>query len=57
MGMGIRNRVPVAFRKSGMATGTAPLSITVARLFGLNAGDWSLILLGLALSALLLAVA
>ncbi len=54
--MGIQKTVPVAFRKSGVATGTAPLAITVARLFGLDAGDWSMILLGLALSGLLLAL-
>jgi|HubBroStandDraft_2_1064218.scaffolds.fasta_scaffold1926885_1 hypothetical protein len=52
--MGDERTVPVVFRKSGVTTDTAPLAITVARLFGLDAGDWSMILLGLALSALLL---
>ena len=55
--MGVQKTVPVAFKKSGVATGTAPFAITVARLFGLDAGDWSMIFLGLALSALLLALA
>jgi hypothetical protein len=55
--MGIKKTAPVAFRKSGVATGTAPLAITAARFFGLDAGDWSMIFLGLALSALLLALA
>jgi hypothetical protein len=54
--MGMRRTVPVAFGKSGVATGTAPLAITVSRLFGLDTGDWSMILLGLALSGLLLAL-
>jgi hypothetical protein len=55
--MGILKTVPVAFKKSGVATGTVPFAITVARFFGLDAGDWSMILLGLALSALLIALA
>jgi hypothetical protein len=55
--MGERTTVPVAFRKSGAATDTVSVAITVARLFGLDAGDWTMILLGLALSALLLALA
>jgi hypothetical protein len=55
--MGDERTVPVVFRKSGVTTDTAPLAITVARLFGLDAGDWSMILLGLALSALLLVLA
>jgi hypothetical protein len=39
------------------STDTASIAITVTRLFGLDAGDWSMILLGLALSALLLVLA
>ena len=54
--MGMQKSVPVALGKSGLATGTTPLAITVARLFGLDTGDWSMILLGLALSGLLLAL-
>jgi hypothetical protein len=45
------------FQSVGVATDTASVAITVARLFGLDAGDWSMILLGLALSALLLVFA
>jgi hypothetical protein len=52
--MAEQKTVPVAFRKLGLATGTAPLATTVARLLGLDAGDWSMILLGLAVSALVL---
>ena len=56
MKMGEPKTVPVAFRKPEVAAGTSPLAITVARLFGLDAGDWSLILLGLALSAVVFAI-
>jgi hypothetical protein len=55
--MGKLKTVLVAFKKSGVATDTASIAITVTRLFGLDAGDWSMILLGLALSALLLVLA
>ena len=52
-----RKTVPVVFSQSGVATDAASVAITVTRLFGLDAGDWSMILLGLALSAVLLAFA
>lgn len=55
--MGEQKTMPVTFRKSESAIGTAPLAITVAQLFGLDAGDWSMIFLGLALSGLLLVLA
>jgi hypothetical protein len=54
--MGVRQTVPVAFEKSGVVTGAAPLAITAARFFGLDAGDWSMIFVGLALSGLFLAL-
>ena len=54
--MGVGQTVPVAFERSGVATGTAPFSITAARFFGLDAGDWSMIFVGLALSGLFLAL-
>jgi hypothetical protein len=56
VGMGVRQTVPVAFEESGVATGTAPFAITAARFFGLDAGDWSMIFVGLALSGLFLAL-
>jgi hypothetical protein len=55
MKMVLRETVSVAFEKSGVATGAAPLAITAARFFGLDAGDWSMIFVGLALSGFLLA--
>jgi hypothetical protein len=51
---GVRKTASIALAKSGLATGAA---ITAARLFGLDAGDWAMIFVGLALSALLFAVA
>lgn len=54
--MGEGQTVPVAFEKSRVATGAAPFAITAARFFGLDAGDWSLIFVGLAISGLLLAL-
>jgi hypothetical protein len=55
--MGEQKTVPVAFKKSGVATDTAFVAIRMARLFGLDAGDWSMILLGVALSAFILVLA
>jgi hypothetical protein len=57
MKMRERETVPVAFSQSGVATDTVSVAITGARLFGLDVGDWAMILLGLALSALLLTFA
>ena len=55
--MGKQQTMPIAFRKSGLASGTVPLGTTASRVFGLDAGDWSMILVGLALSALMLVLA
>lgn len=43
-----------AFKTQGMAAETATAVIGAGRLFGLDAGDWSMIAVGLALSAVLL---
>lgn len=53
---GLRS-VPAAFKKPAMALGAAAPSSLVAtgRLLGLDLGDWSMVLLGLILSGLLLA--
>jgi hypothetical protein len=45
-----------AFSISGLETGTAPFAITARRLFGLDVGDWSIVLLGLALVGSLLSL-
>jgi hypothetical protein len=54
--MGVRQTVPVAFEKSGVATGADPFAVSAGRLFGLDAGDWSMIFVGLALSGFFLAL-
>jgi hypothetical protein len=56
MKMGLRDAISAPFKDRRLATGAAPLAVPVARFFGLDAGDWSTILLGLALSGLLLAL-
>lgn len=55
--MKLQQVVPVAVKKSGIASGMGSFAVTApGRLFGLDAGDWSMILVGLALSAALLAL-
>jgi hypothetical protein len=49
--------MPVDFRNAAMRLRAAPLAMAATvRLFGLNAGDWSMLVLGLVLSGLLLAL-
>jgi hypothetical protein len=55
MKMGVRQTVPVAFEKSGVATGADPFAVT-GRFFGLDVGDWSMIFVGVALSGFFLAL-
>ncbi|HEY1745813.1 MAG TPA: hypothetical protein VGG11_03480 [Xanthobacteraceae bacterium] len=55
--MGVGKLVKAAINRVRVATGTAPFALTATgRLFGLDAGDWSMIFVGLALSGLLLAL-
>jgi hypothetical protein len=55
--MGVRKLVKAAVKRLLVATSTAPFGLTATgRLFGLDAGDWSMIFVGLALSGLLLAL-
>jgi hypothetical protein len=55
--MGVRKVVKTAVNRLRVATGIAPFALAApGRLFGLNAGDWSMILVGLALSGLVLAL-
>jgi hypothetical protein len=53
-----RREVTAAFKDEAMGyAGSSPLALTASsRLLGLDAGDWSMILLGLILSVLLVAV-
>ncbi len=56
--MSRRETVTAAFKDEAMGfAGAAPVAMTTSsRLLGLDAGDWSMILLGLILSVLLVAV-
>jgi hypothetical protein len=47
--------VPAAFNRSAMTLRTRPSGLMAAgRLFGLDFGDWSMVLLGFVMSGLLL---
>ena len=52
--MEVQKTIQTAFRRLGVQTGTAPFTMTAGRLFGLDFGDWSIVLLGLALLGSLL---
>jgi hypothetical protein len=53
--MRVRKFIGAAVNRLRFATGTAPFALTAtSRFFGLNAGDWSMILVGLVLSGLVL---
>jgi hypothetical protein len=50
--------VPTAFNSSATTLNVRPFGLMAAgRLLGLDAGDWSMVLLGFVLSGLLLALA
>jgi hypothetical protein len=54
--MRVSKTVSAAFKSPAMAVGPGPFPTSVAgRLFGLDAGDWSMVLLGLVISGLMLA--
>jgi len=46
----------LAAEQSGPAPAVPPVAVRPARLFGLDAGDWSMLLFGLAAVAVLLAL-
>jgi hypothetical protein len=48
--------IPIAFGRLGPEIRTAPFAMTARRLFGLDVGDWSIVLLGIALVILMLAL-
>ena len=54
--MEVQKTIATAFSRLGPKIGTAPFALTGRRLFGLDVGDWSIVLLGLALVGLLLAL-
>lgn len=51
--MGLRRAVALAFQIGRPATKAAPFTDTVVRFVGLDAGDWTMIVFGFSLSALL----
>lgn len=54
--MRAQESAPPAVKNQDIALDAAPLATAAGRLFGLDAGDWSMVLLGLLLSGLLLAL-
>jgi hypothetical protein len=54
--MAVQKTIPNVFSRLGGETGTAPFAMTGRRLFGLDVGDWSIVLLGIALISLMLAL-
>jgi hypothetical protein len=54
--MEVKKTILIAFSRSGVETKTAPFTMTGRRLFGLDVGDWAIVLLGIALGLLLVLV-
>jgi hypothetical protein len=54
--MEAQKRSLIAFSRSGPEIRTAPFAMTARRFFGLDVGDWSIVLLGIALVSLMLAL-
>jgi hypothetical protein len=52
--MEVQNTIRTAFGRLRPGTSTAPFAMTGHRLFGLDVGDWSIVLLGLAFVGLML---
>jgi hypothetical protein len=48
--------IPIAFSRLNPEIRIAPLAMTARRLFGLDVGDWSIVLVGIALVSLMLAL-
>jgi hypothetical protein len=48
--------IPIAFNGLDPEIRTAPFAMTARRLFGLDVGDWSIFLVGIALVSLMLAL-
>ena len=53
--MKVQKTLPIACNKSGVSSGAAPFTMTARRrIFGLDIGDWSMVLISLTLVGLLL---
>jgi hypothetical protein len=49
----VQKTVPTALRRAELSIKTTSIAGTASRLFGLDAGDWSILVIGLALAILL----
>jgi hypothetical protein len=54
--MEAQKTIPIAFSRLGPESRTAPFAMTARRFFGLDVGDWSIVVLGIALGSLMLAL-
>jgi len=52
--MALQKTIPTALRTAGVDIATSPFTVTVHRFFGLDIGDWSIVLLGIAFAGSLL---
>jgi len=48
--------IPMVFSRLGVENRTALFPMTARRVFGLDVGDWSIVLVGIALVSLMLAL-
>jgi hypothetical protein len=54
--MEAQKTIPMVFGRLCTQSRTAPFGMSARRFFGLDVGDWSIVLLGIALAGLMLAL-
>ena len=54
--METQKTIPIAFGRLDPENRAAPFAMTARRFFGLDVGDWSIVLLGVTLASLMLAL-
>jgi len=54
--MEAQKTIAMVFGRLGPENRTAPFAMTARRFFGLDVGDWAIVLLGIALVSLMLAL-
>jgi hypothetical protein len=54
--MEAQKTIPIAFSRLGPEIRAAPFAMTARRLFGLDVGDWAIVLVGVTLVILMLAL-
>jgi hypothetical protein len=52
--MEAQKTIPIVFSRLGAKIRTEPFSMAARRFFGLDVGDWTIVLLGIALVSLML---